>query len=292
MSVNGYKCTALTGGGAGALDAVAAAGLGDGDLAIVMASGSLYHYELDADSGLGEASPDVIRPDDEAGDKRWILQRVPQTNTVPAGVVVPYLRGYFSNGSNGGYASSYNSAAAVNALLNADGWYVCNGAALNLAGSPGDMFAASNRYLPNLTDDRFLMGDTAGGGVGGGNTMAHTHSVPQSAHTHTIDIASFTSGGTALGLTQIPPHTHTVSAMRRTIDLGAGGNPYGGTESTLTTSSTGGSGGAAVAHAHSVDPPSTTTGSTTPASGTSGAATNTENRPLFLSCLYIIKVLA
>lgn len=273
MSVNGYKCTALTGGGAGALDAVAAAGLGDGDLAIVMASGSLYHYELDADSGLSEASPDVIRPDDEAGDKRWILQRVPQTNTVPAGVVVPYLRGYFSNGSNGGYASSYNSAAAVNALLNADGWYVCNGAALNLAGSPGDMFAASNRYLPNLTDDRFLMGDTAGGGVGGGNTMAHTHAV---------NIGAFTSGGTALSLTQIPPHTHTLTAMKQTIDLGAGAFPYGGSDTAITTGSSGGSGGAAVAHTHTVDPPNTNT----------GGATNTENRPLFLSCLYIIKVLA
>lgn len=273
MSVSGYKCTALTGGGAGALDAVAAAGLGDGDLAIVMASGSLYHYELDADSGLIEASPDVIQPDDETGDKRWILQRVPQTNTVPAGVVVPYLRGYFSNGSNGGYASSYNSAAAVNALLNADGWYVCNGAALNLAGSPGDMFAGSNRYLPNLTDDRFLMGDTAGGGVGGGNTMAHTHAV---------NIGSFTSGGTELSLTQIPPHAHTVAAAEQVIDLAAGGYPYGSINKTLTTSTVGGSGGKAVAHTHPVDPPNTNT----------GGATNTENRPLFLSCLYIIKVLA
>lgn len=273
MSVNGYKCTALTGGGAGALDAVAAAGLGDGDLAIVMASGSLYHYELDADSGLSEASPDVIRPDDEAGDKRWILQRVPQTNTVPAGVVVPYLRGYFSNGSNGGYASSYNSAAAVNALLNADGWYVCNGAALNLAGSPGDMFAASNRYLPNLSDDRFLMGDTAGGGIGGGNTMAHTHAV---------DIGAFTSGGTALTAAQIPAHTHGLSSTfgppNASGTLGERTEPGIRGAAITAVANTGGG----EPHTHTVGPLNTNT----------GPATNTENRPLFLSCLYIIKVLA
>jgi microcystin-dependent protein len=287
MSVNGYKCTALTGGGAGALDAVAAAGLGDGDLAIVMASGSLYHYELDADSGLSEASPDVIRPDGEGGDKRWILQRVPQTNTVPAGVVVPYLRGYFSNGSNGGYASSYNSAAAVNALLNADGWYVCNGAALNLAGSPGDMFAASNRYLPNLTDDRFLMGDTAGGGVGGGNTMAHTHAI---SHTHTVDIGSFASGATALTAAQIPAHTHALShTIGQSDGSGIAGErtEYGLRGTAITAVANTGGGGS---HTHTVDPPNTTTGGAS--TGTSGAATNTENRPLFLSCLYIIKVLA
>lgn len=273
MSVNGYKCTALTGGGGGALDAIAAAGLRDGDLAIVMAGGSLYHYELDADSGLVESSPAVIRPDNELGGKRWVLQRVPQTNSVPVGVVVPYLRGYFSNGSNGGYASSYNSAAAVNALLNADGWHVCNGAALNLAGSPGDMFAASNRYLPNLTDDRFLMGDTGAGGIGGGNTMAHAHAV---------DIGAFTSGGTALTAAQIPAHTHGLSlAIGATDGTGTSGertSPGIRGAAITAVANTGGGG----AHTHSVDPPNTNT----------GPATNTENRPLFLSCLYIIKVLA
>lgn len=292
MSVNGYKCTALTGGGAGALDAIAWTGLSDGDLAIVMVNSSVYFYQFVGGIGTAEAPPDVISPDSYSGSGRWILQRSPTTNSIPVGVIVPYLRGYFTDNANSGFTSIYNSVAAVNSLVNADGWQVCNGAAVSLAGSPADMFNGSNRYLPNLTGDRFLMGDTTGGTPGGNNGMAHTHTVTLPGHVHAINIASFTSGGTALGLTQIPPHTHTVAAMKQTIDLGSGGNPYGGTESTLTTSSTGGSGGVAVAHTHTIDPPQTDTVTGGAEAVVSAGATNTENRPNFLSCFYIIKVLA
>lgn len=273
MSVNGYKCTALTGGGAGALDAIAAAGLSDGDLAIVMAGGSLYHYELDADSGLVESSPAVIRPDDELGGKRWVLRRVPQTNSIPVGVVVPYMRGYMTNGVNGAFLSAYDTIASVNALLNPDGWYACDGAALNLATSPSDMFNGSNRYLPNLTDNRFIMGSSYAGHTGGHNAMSHTHAV---------DIGSFASAGTALTLEQIPSHRHPSSAwsgssgdMNYKFDLGAA-------DATVYTGYAGGSGGITQAHSHQVDPPATNT----------GGATNTENRPAYLAAIYIIKVAA
>jgi len=71
--VNGYKFTALSGGGAGAMDAQDGAGLGEGDMAIVMQAGDLYFYELDADSGAAESVPEIIAPDNNAGGKRWIL---------------------------------------------------------------------------------------------------------------------------------------------------------------------------------------------------------------------------
>ncbi len=74
--VNGYKFTALTGGGAGALDTQDGNVLIDGDIAIVMESGNIYFYELDADSGAAENSPNVITPDTNAGDKRWLLTKV------------------------------------------------------------------------------------------------------------------------------------------------------------------------------------------------------------------------
>jgi hypothetical protein len=74
MSKTVYLKTALTGGGADALDNVDGAGLLDADVAFVMASNALYVYLLDADSAAAESSPDVIRPDTNAGDKRWILQ--------------------------------------------------------------------------------------------------------------------------------------------------------------------------------------------------------------------------
>ena len=73
MSAKGYKYSSLTGGSAGALDSLDGAALVDGDFALVMASGLIYNYVLDEDSGLAESSPSVISPDSNAGAKRWIM---------------------------------------------------------------------------------------------------------------------------------------------------------------------------------------------------------------------------
>jgi len=105
---------------------------------------------------------------------------------VPVGIILAWLGGYFTSGANEGYTrvlGTANTIAAVNALLNDDGWYVCDGAALNLAGSP--IFDGADRYLPLLTDDRFIMGDTLGGTPGGDNAMAHTHGITVNNHTLT-----------------------------------------------------------------------------------------------------------
>ena len=80
MAAQGFKCSSLTGGGAGALDSfdgsVPAPGAGplvDGDFAIVITpAGGISMYLLDEDSGLTESSPTIIAPDTNAGDKRWI----------------------------------------------------------------------------------------------------------------------------------------------------------------------------------------------------------------------------
>lgn len=69
-----YYKTALTGGGADALDAVDGTGLSNNVPAFVMESGVGYLYKLNSTSGAAENSPDVITPDTNAGDKRWILQ--------------------------------------------------------------------------------------------------------------------------------------------------------------------------------------------------------------------------
>jgi len=71
-----YKKTAITGGGATALDGVDGAALVDGNLAFVTYGGVFYAYILDDDSGATESSPDVIAPDTNPGNKRWILQQV------------------------------------------------------------------------------------------------------------------------------------------------------------------------------------------------------------------------
>ena len=69
-----WSKTALIGGAAGALDSIDGASLVDGDFAHVTVGGVLYVYKLDDDSAAAESSPDVIAPDANAGDKRWILQ--------------------------------------------------------------------------------------------------------------------------------------------------------------------------------------------------------------------------
>ncbi len=80
MSKIVYIKTELTGGGASALDGISGTILADGDMAFVNTGGGTdgieYIYILDADSGAAENSPKVISPDNNAGAKRWILQRI------------------------------------------------------------------------------------------------------------------------------------------------------------------------------------------------------------------------
>jgi hypothetical protein len=131
----------------------------------------------------------------------------------PVGGVIGWQGGYYTDGINGGYTrvlEAANTVVGANGYLNPKGYFVCDGAAPNDADSP--IFNAAAKYLPNLTDDRFLMGDTsiAAVRIGGLNTMAHTHQV---------DITEFDSGGpsntssAAAGgvTTATDSHTHKVN---------------------------------------------------------------------------------
>ncbi len=74
MAKNVRGAYALTGGATGALDAIDGAGLADKDMAVVITQAGFYIYALDVDSAAAESSPGTIKPDANAGDKRWILQ--------------------------------------------------------------------------------------------------------------------------------------------------------------------------------------------------------------------------
>jgi len=71
-----YYKTSLTGGGASALDGIDGAKLNNDDFAFVLYDGEEYVYKLNATSGASESVPDIIAPDVNAGDKRWILQGI------------------------------------------------------------------------------------------------------------------------------------------------------------------------------------------------------------------------
>ncbi len=76
MAKTVYIKTALTGGGATALDGIDGDSLLDGDVAFVFVSGLHYVYELDDDLDIAESSPTYIRPDTNTGTKDWVLRDV------------------------------------------------------------------------------------------------------------------------------------------------------------------------------------------------------------------------
>lgn len=187
--------------------------------------------------------------------------------SIPAGIIVPFCPGYFTNGSNAGFTFQWvtaNTIAAINTLLNPKGWYVCDGSALNLAASV--YFNGAGRYLPNITDDRFIMGDTLCGTIGGANSIDFSHYHTTQSHALTIsEMPSHTHG-----LTNVPSKYHAWN-----IALGTDPTHFGfDNEQSVTATNSAGSG---AAHSH---------GNT----GTSLSATQ-EIRPLYLGLVYIMKVM-
>lgn len=71
-----FQCTALTGGAAGALDAIPRSVLQEGDLALVSYANQVYFYKFDYDSTASESSPSVIISDSSTAAGRWLLQSV------------------------------------------------------------------------------------------------------------------------------------------------------------------------------------------------------------------------
>ena len=83
MTVYAIGATSLTGGGAGALDAVYAGGIENGRPAVVFIQGdAVSHYMADAASGAAADGVNVIVPLWESagvpytGDLRWILHNI------------------------------------------------------------------------------------------------------------------------------------------------------------------------------------------------------------------------
>jgi len=159
---NVYGFIALTGGGQGALDAIDGADLKDQDYAFGPVAGTVHQYWLDVDSGLAESPPDIIAPDTNAGDKRWILADVAGAAGMPSGVITMW------------------SGTIANIP---DGWLLCNG----------------DNGTPNLID-RFILSVGAAedpGATGGANSHTHAKGTLTAssggAHPHTI------SGTTAAG---------------------------------------------------------------------------------------------
>lgn len=116
---------------------------------------------------------------------------------VPVGSVLAMFPGWFTNASNGGFTCglSTHSVAALNVDLSGTGFYVADGSPCRVVGSK--YYHESGRNLPNLTNDRFLMGSTMAGDVGGASYVSLDH--------------KHTTGDYTLTPAQIPGHVHKVT---------------------------------------------------------------------------------
>ena len=110
---------------------------------------------------------------------------------VPVGTILMYSPGYFTANDNSGFSVEgplANTVAAVNSVLS-DEWRVCDGSEFLDERSP--IWNVAGRYLPNLTDDRFIRGSSAAGAVGGSNQkILSTPQLPIHSHTAAINNAS------------------------------------------------------------------------------------------------------
>lgn len=253
--------------------------------------------------GNGTSAVTVVAPDasttkvwtsgGSSADPSWQPPSAP--GAVPVGSILFWQGGYYSDGSNGSFTNVIgNTVANVNALLNGAGYYVCDGAALNDAGS--SIFNGAGRHLPNLTDSRFIMGSTSAGSTGGENTNSHTHSVTSNVTvatqpTFTVDSHTHTEGSFGAQFNSANATTmiwKSISGMTSWGDdelfhvTGAGGDS--GTNSTTGIKVAGTSATASV---------NTTTRTASVAltnnAVTSGTPSDTENRPLFLSGFFIMR---
>jgi len=77
MAIKVYNCTALTGGGVRALDAISQAVLTNGDRAITLENGKLHVHAYNSSSTAAESSPGVVRPNDYASSGVWENQSSP-----------------------------------------------------------------------------------------------------------------------------------------------------------------------------------------------------------------------
>jgi hypothetical protein len=109
----------------------------------------------------------------------------------PLGSVIGVFQWAFNGANNTG------GTVAVASAID-DNWRLCDGTVV------GDVNSAWNTlFVPNLTDDRFLMGTAVGGAVGGANTHIHV------ADGSTADFnANITTSSTSVDHTHEFNHTH------------------------------------------------------------------------------------
>ena len=151
---------------------------------------------------------------------------------VPVGAITAYNPGYYTATGNVSFTTvgpAGNTVAQVNTFLNASGWYVCDGTAVNNAASP--IWNAAGRFLPKLDDSRFLQGSTTAGTVAGVASVTLTSAnIPTLTSSGTVTSSGSTVANNTLA--QSADHTHSASGLNYPGSAVAG--TVGGTDGTHT----------------------------------------------------------
>jgi len=248
----------------------------------------------------GNGLVQFVLGDDTYADGAFSPNYADVLGSVPVGSVVAWNPGYYLDGVNGTFVNAdflpLNTVAGANSYLNTRGYYVADGSTPGITGSL--IWNAAGRHLPNLTDDRFLMGSILAGGAGGSNDSSHTHSVTSNVSASfnktelNTDQTAHSHGAGSLGA-HIMPYTNNIS-MEISNSIGSFTESHlavvtsvgaGTAIRTYKTLVSGTSDTASVAWASS-----TVAASVTNNAVTSGAASATENRPKYLGTFYIVRV--
>jgi hypothetical protein len=139
------------------------------------------------------------------------------SESIPIGTIIAWSPGYFSATNNGGsYVNILgNTISSANSYLSKVGYVVCNGDEIQDSQSP--IFFSSGRFIPNLTDQRFLSGSSSVGALGGLNEINSSNhslfsnlSVQLNNGSASWNITNLNSNQTA--------HSHGASTYRGFLD--------------------------------------------------------------------------
>lgn len=194
------------------------------------------------------------------------------SEVLPVGTILPWFPRFFSNPNNTGLHGSDMVSLSPK-------WRLCDGSAPNIDISP--IWNTVDKYVPDLTDDRFICGDVTVGGIGGQNSIIHLHNVTHKHtvniwsesidwnHTHNLTLPEFNYKGTSNSWTgSVSPATSRT--YTQTVSLSAGLHSH--TFGQRTTE-------------HPIGTP------LHPNTGIFNSANETiDNRPKYLKVKYIIKV--
>ena len=114
MAISGFAAIKRTGGTAGSLDDIIHTNIADGDLAIVIdaVNDVTHHYTYNSSSAAAESDPDVVTPDSNAGNGRWILTKIQSCSSFIRGVIDADSLAEFLNGLSLEYDEIFIPAGA------------------------------------------------------------------------------------------------------------------------------------------------------------------------------------